>query len=92
MIRAHKIRLNSTASATQLLCHEPLAPAATREKRRALAEWNRQYTAGEKPTALGSQEAVQCHQTGALPLDLGGDEKRLRSALSGPGQSVHHVL
>jgi putative transposase len=48
----------------------PQAPAATRANW-ALAEWNRHYEAGEKPTAFKRKRAVQRNQARAIPLDGG---------------------
>ena len=50
MIRAHKIRLNPTPEPPHYFAR---AAGVSRFARNwALAEWNRQYEAGEKPTAL----------------------------------------
>ena len=50
MIRAHKIRLHPTPEQAQYFAHA--AGVARFVWNWALAEWNRQYEAGEKPTAL----------------------------------------
>src|SRR5215467_886305 len=50
MIRAHKIRLNPTPEQANYFARA--AGVARFVWNWALAEWNRQYTAGEKPTAL----------------------------------------
>ncbi len=50
MIRAHKIRLNPTPEQTTYFAKA--AGVARFTWNWALAEWNRQYEAGEKPTAL----------------------------------------
>jgi IS605 OrfB family transposase len=50
MIRAHKIRLNPTPE--QAVYFAKAAGTARFVWNWALAEWNRQYEAGEKPTAL----------------------------------------
>jgi putative transposase len=50
MIKAHKIRLNPTPE--QALYFAKAAGTARFVWNWALAEWNRQYEAGEKPTAL----------------------------------------
>ena len=50
MIKAHKIRLNPTEEQTSYFAKA--AGTARFVWNWALAEWNRQYEAGEKPTAL----------------------------------------
>ena len=90
MIRAHKIRLNPTPEQANYFARA--AGTSRFVWNWALAEWNRQYAAGEKPTAFKLKKQFNADQAGALPLDLGGDQKRLRSALSRPGQGVHGVL
>ena len=50
MIKAHKIRLNPTEE--QKVYFAKAAGTARFVWNWALAEWNRQYEAGEKPTAL----------------------------------------
>jgi putative transposase len=50
MIKAHKIRLNPTSEQTNYFARA--AGVARFVWNWALAEWNRQYEAGEKPTAL----------------------------------------
>ena len=50
MIKAHKIRLNPTPE--QAVYFAKAAGTARFVWNWALAEWNRQYEAGEKPTAL----------------------------------------
>ena len=50
MIRAHKIRLNPTAEQGNYFARA--AGTSRFVWNWALAEWNRQYVAGEKPTAL----------------------------------------
>jgi putative transposase len=50
MIKAHKIRLNPTPE--QAVYFAKAAGTARFVWNWALAEWNRQYVAGEKPTAL----------------------------------------
>src|SRR3984893_6255423 len=50
MIRAHKIRLNPTSEQANYLARA--AGTSRFVWNWALAEWNRQYEAGEKPTAL----------------------------------------
>ena len=51
MILAHKIRLHPTAEQANYFARA--AGTSRFVWNWALAEWNRQYTAGEKPTALG---------------------------------------
>ena len=51
MIRAHKIRLNPTSEQANSFARA--AGVARFVWNWALAEWNRHYEAGEKPTALG---------------------------------------
>ena len=51
VIRSHKIALNPTPGQTELF--KRAAGVARFVWNWALAEWNRQYRAGEKPTALG---------------------------------------
>jgi putative transposase len=51
MIKAHKIRLNPTPE--QAVYFAKAAGTSRFVWNWALAEWNRQYEAGEKPTALG---------------------------------------
>src|SRR6266700_3200114 len=50
MIRAHKIRLHPTSAQANYFARA--AGTARFVWNWALAEWNRQYEAGEKPTAL----------------------------------------
>jgi putative transposase len=50
MIKAHKIRLNPTPEQANYFARA--AGTARFVWNWALAEWNRQYEAGEKPTAL----------------------------------------
>jgi putative transposase len=50
MIRAHKIRLNPTSEQANSFARA--TGVARFVWNWALAEWNRQYEAGEKPTAL----------------------------------------
>ncbi|GHO73129.1 hypothetical protein KSD_09000 [Ktedonobacter sp. SOSP1-85] len=57
MIRAHKIRLNPTPEQTNYLARA--AGVARFVWNWALAEWNRQYEAGEKPTAF-TKHAAGC--------------------------------
>ena len=74
MMRAHKIRLNPTPEQANYFARA--AGVARFVWNWALAEWNRHYEAGEKPTALKRKRALQPDQTGALPLDMGGHKKR----------------
>ena len=80
MIRAHKIRLHPTSEQANYFARARPERAATRENW-ALSEWDRQYQAGEKPTAFKRKHAVQRDQAGALPPFRG---KSRRTLLTSP--------
>jgi len=91
MIRAHQIRLHPTSEQVNYFVRA--AGTSRFVWNWALSEWNRQYAAGEKPTAFKLKKQFNAIRRERYPsLDLGGHQKRFRSTLSGPGQSVHRVL
>jgi transposase len=75
MIQAHKIRLNPTPE--QATYFAKAAGTSRFVWNWALAEWNRHYEAGEKPSALKRKQAIQQNPARAVPLDLGSHEERL---------------
>ncbi len=65
MIKAHKIRLNLTEE--QQVYFAKAAGTARFVWNWALAEWNRQYEAGEKPTALSLKKQFNEIRRGQFP-------------------------
>src|SRR5215469_10824831 len=88
MIKAHKIRLHPTPE--QAVSFAKAAGVARFVWNWALAEWERQYQAGEKPTALKLKK--QFNAARAIPLDVGRHEECFRSTLSGPLESLCRVF
>jgi len=73
MIRAHKIRLHPTEEQTNYF-----AKAAGTSRfvwNWALAEWNRQYEAGEKPTAFKLKKQFNEIRREQFPWTEGGSQK-----------------
>lgn len=65
MIRAHKIRLHPTPEQATYFIRA--AGTARFCFNWSVAEWKRQYEAGEKPSALKLRTQCACHSTRAIP-------------------------
>ena len=70
MIRAHKIRLNPTPEQANYFIRA--AGTSRFVWNWALAEWNRRYEAGEKPTALQLKKQFNEIRRGQFPWTEGG--------------------
>ena len=70
MIKAHKIRLNPTPE--QAVYFAKAAGTSRCVWNWALAEWNRHYEAGEKPSALGLKKHFNEIRREQFPWTEGG--------------------
>jgi putative transposase len=90
MIRAHKIRLNPTPEQANYF-----AKAAGTSRfvwNWALAEWNRHYAAGEKPTALKLKKQFNEIRREQFPWTWEVTKNASDQPILEPSQSLYSVL
>ena len=54
----------------------------------SLAEWKRQYRAGEKPSEASLRRQLKQHQGRTVPVDEGGDQNAPQQAIKNLGTAL----
>ena len=90
MIIAHKIALDPNQS--QQTYFARACGTARFASNWALAEWKRQYWAGEKPSEASLRRQLKQHQGRTVPVDEGDDQNAPQQAIKNLGTAFKNVF